>query len=358
MKTTKMITAVLAVFLALTLFVGAGAAIDTVFVYEEIPSSGSLVPAVAGPFNAGATYYLSSDASKTVTFVAGTTAGTVMITGDNIKEGRYTTGSSAATDNFILMYPTAQVDMVISGTTASIIGGTVPSTSPIDVSTLTATTNAYVAGTAYGLVFTTPTGGQTTVFGKTAGGVALNWVAAGNAWGPGMSSNVVISDEETGTWSVQAKFVRMPALGAKLTTSTPDKYLDGKTVYSFSIAETKQAITVSKDTIVKGNNFLVTLSGVPGDVAVLTADVAGLFSIAGQPGVVPAAKTDLKTGVTVTIPDSGKIAVEIQSTVDETYLLTAAFTGSATSSKEKKVTVEAGDITIKAEADSYYLVRK
>ena len=317
MKTTKMITAVLAVFLVAALFIGAASAAaaitgaETVFVYQNNTD-------YAG------TWYLSSDNSQTITFDSNG-----VLTGDNIVEGTYTNGTTGSA--VVVKYPTATIGVTLSNSSASVIGGTVAKTSSVNFST-----TMQNAVNVTGLIFTTPTGGQTTKFAGKDFSVMNS------------SDNVALATVDSGLWKVQAKFTK----GDGLISTTPAKYLIGKTAFSFTVASTNNAVSVDKSTVVKGNDFLLTVSGTPGLNVTLTTPTAGLNAIPGQEHINGGSALN-STGFNVTIGDSGATVVEFNTTKAATFTITALFENG--DKKTVKVVVEKGSVTAVSDKDSYYV---
>ena len=304
-----MITAVLAVFLVAALFIGAASAAiagaETVFVYQNHTD-------YLG------TWYLSSDNSKTITFDSNG-----VLTGDNIVEGTYTNGTTGSA--VVVKYPTATIGVTLSGSTASVIGGTVAQASSLNFST-TMLNNVSVSG----LIFDTPAGGQTTMFAGSDFSVMNS------------SNNVPLTDVKPGLWSVHAKFTAGDSAPANLTSTTPAQYLIGHDAYSFTVASTSNAVSVDKSTVVKGNNFLLTVSGTPGQEVKLSTTATGIDAIAGQENIVGTSLA-LYPGFNVTIGDSGTTVIEFTTSDDATFTITALFKNA--DKKTVKVTVEKGSVT-------------
>ena len=223
------------------------------------------------------------------------------ISGDNIVEGIY---NIDGTDTYV-MYPDAKIDL--THLSESIIGGTIPVG---ETFTITTKASYNTAVTSFELLFTNPDGVQTTDFDNTV----------------------------AGEWKVQAYFDTDMA-----------KPVAGKTVYTFTVVDTEPSITISADTVLKGNTFWVTVNGLPGTGVTLTADAA-IKAIDGQLDV---SGTDLKTGITFDIPESGSMKVAVVSPVYDGKVTFTADIGSV--KKTAKVTIEAGEITAEAAADFYYL---
>ena len=297
MNAKKIMGAVLVALLAAALFVGAGAAATGETVFVYEQTSYDGV-------------YTTEDGKNTIMFVNG------VVSGENIVEGLYT---QDGTDYIYVMYPDAKITVVDSNS-VSVIGGVVPATESI-------TTTAYPYSTALksettAFVYTNPNGVMTTVY-----------------------------DNTPGEWKVQGYFANLVDAPSKL----------GKTVYTFTVADAKNAITIGADSVIKGNTFMVTVTGLPGTSVEITADVAGILAVAGQLGVDPITGSNLDlaaNGIKFTIPESGSKTVGIYSaTYDGKATITALFTPTVGDAEKKtaKVTIEAGEITAAAGADFYYL---
>ena len=293
MNAKKIMGAVLVALLAVTAFAGAGAAADVVFVYEDLATTISLGDGV----------YTDKDGKNSVMVVGG------YISGDNIVEGLYNLSGT----EYYVMYPDAKIEIKYNG--ESIIGGTIPVGKDFDATpTVISYSTAVNVATP---LYTNPDGVQTEYFDKTV----------------------------AGEWKVQAYFT---------TDNGMKKDVAGKTVYTFTVVDTEPSITISADTVLKGNTFWVTVNGLPGTDVKLTADEA-IEAIKEQLDV---SGTDLKTGITFKIPESGSMKVAVVSPVyDGKVTFTATFDPSAENPTQKtaKVTIEAGEITAEAAADFYYL---
>lgn len=196
-----------AVILTTALFVGSAAGMPIVFVYQN--NTG-----LSGTYYAG---------SNSITFYNG------VLTGDNIVEGTYTGADDS--QKIFVKYPTAEVRMSLSNyPAASVIGSKVSPDSLVDVTTLLINSISDV-----GLIFTTPSGIQTTAFGKTLAGDSINWQHQNSA------SNVDLSDMTHGTWKVQGYF-NIGDYG--LAAGTPEKYRLGRDVYSFTIEHIESGISI------------------------------------------------------------------------------------------------------------------
>ena len=319
MNAKKIMGAVLVALLAAALFVGAGAAAAsytagaTVFTYQELDSS----------FD-GTWTYDGDDATGSFTIVS---SGVNYVADTNLPEGKYVKGP----DFVFLEKPTGTVTAVIPGV-ASVIGGTVTKgdtvqfgiSVPADVSNV-------------GLLFISPDGTKTYQFGT------LNSESAG---GP-----VVIDDSiDAGEWKVMAYFsasaTNMSALYLPLT---------GADVYTFTVSDVSKKLTLSADTVLKGNVFSATISGKVGTQ--VTLDVGDKVEIiAGQPGV--QITNAAATKATVTISKTGSTIVSLKAKDDGKVTISAQFLNAGNpdgDAKTAKITIEEGSVTAEVGADFFYL---
>ena len=300
MNAKKIMGAVLVALLAAALFVGAGAAAydnGVIFVSETGNGLGTDTITLAN-----------EKTGKTILSVGG------VITGEGIEEGIYEimTGLYAGNKTNV-MYPDAKITAKTHTDQVSVIGGTVPYGEDVDF-TVTSY-NTAVPATAYILI--NPDGVKVKQFDPTL----------------------------AGEWKVQADFSSF--VPSKLN----GDYKYGKTVYTFTVIDTDPAITVSADTIVKGNTFIVTITGYPKAPFTLSGSAALEF-VSSQVSNPSNYATLNENGVSFTLPDSGKLELAFFSNVDDKYTITADFNGDKVSAK---ITVIEGEITAEADADFYYL---
>jgi len=351
LKTTKKIAAVLAVFLVLALFAGAASAVptpgDTVYVYQFDGSGDSGV----------ATYYLYESGFAVATV---STDATGTFTGLTIKEGIYgdTPTATAATVYFTLKYPAVAVEAYKAGTGTSIVGGTVLKTQKIDLSV--SGTN----GLTYGLKFTTPAGGSTTEFGKSA--VApfgvLDFANSITTFVPADLSNIDISDVATGEWTVKAD-LKYTGIVGQMAVTTPSKYLTSPAIKFTVGAPVTESISINKEKITRGGSILVTITGTPSTAVRVNVDNLGFVDLAGQSGIrfqAYDATTGYITAFTADLSSSGTRTLQFDSNTkpllidaeDTTYNFAAAF---PTVTKKAKVAVEKGAVTVKTSQDAYFI---
>ena len=295
MNAKKIMGAVLVALLAAALFVGAGAAAyndGVVFVSETSNGLGT------------GTITLTNEDGKTILSVG------EVITGEGIEEGIYEIMTGTYAGKFVnVMYPDAKISATVGG--ASVIGGIVP----------------------YGI---TPSFGVTS-YNK---GVTTNAILYTNPDGVKVSQ---FNPNLAGEWKLQADFSAVSKLNGD--------YKYGKTVYTFTVINTDPAITVSADTVVKGNTFIVTITGYPSNSVTLSGDAA-VKLVPNQVVTGLPATGDLGTSISLSIPASGKLEIALFSNVDDKYTITADIAGEKVTAK---ITVIEGEITAEADADFYYL---
>ena len=376
MKTTKTIAALIVAFLVAALFIGAGSASvvganNVVYVYEY------------GVGLANTPYYLYQN-GVAVDNVLTDSTGTFV--GESITPGIYSDKNDGTGIYFTLKYPVTTLSGYLvnkatgATTSTSIAGKTLAKTESIRF-----ITDAPV-GLTYGLSFTTPAGGTTTVFGKFAG-ADLDFTLNG-AGGflvndlPGLG--VPLADVTSGEWSVKASLKTGTAVGGtQMSVITLPKYLssDKLTFTVGSIAS--DAITVSTEKAIRGGSTLFTLTGTPNSYVQVTVSDAGLILRPGQSGVkyvagVPPADPFAWTAPTtsgayvldfwVQLSATGTRTVELDSnsdSPDKAYTIKAEFSTSRDSTgallpaghtdKSVKFTLEKGAVTTTAAQESYYL---
>ena len=352
MNVKKLVSGFFVALLAAALFVGAGAAVPTVFVYEQTDYSG--------------TWY-NEDTNEAITFAGG------YLTGDNIKEGTYRNGPTENADSIYVRYPDARIEATVNG--VSVIGGTVP-----DNAVITFTLNNLTAGYSLSkeeddihLSFINPDGVRT---------FYLNGLEYGEDDIDPVNKTVTINlgaegaDVDAGEWQVQAFF--QPSEGdGKLVSTTPDKYKYGQTLYKFTITDTDNEISINTDSVILGNTFTVTVEGYPGDWAYIYCEDADahIEAVAGQPNVIPVKEKSLNLnddGIYVKIADNGKKTIALKATQEDgkftikslfyetgvtpvTGIEPMSYDLESTKAKTAKITVIEGAISISAEQDFYYL---
>jgi len=340
MKTTKILGAVLTLFLLTAFFISSGAAApaagSTVYVYEY---------GIGAPSD---TYYL---------WVNGSLAGSVTLdstgtlTGEGITEGIYST-TTAGTTLFTVKYPRTTLNAYKSGTGTSIDGTTVFRTQLVDF---------VVSGTddlAYGLRFTTPAGGTTNTFGEDSVTRAQLLFADSTIFPESQLRGINISDVEHGDWKAKVSLKTGYAQGMMIPT-TPSKYLSSNTI-SFTVSlPPADSISVSKARIAPGSSLLLTLTGMPSSRVYINIDEPGFHVLDGQSGVLEwyNDETGYLYNFTVMLSSSGTRTLQLDtnsSSKNATYSLIATFP-SSTQTAVVVVSTEKGVVTVQSLKDSYYI---
>ncbi len=335
MKTTKMIAAVLAVFLVAALFIGAASAVpaanSVVYVYQYNGSGDGAI----------GTYYL---------FESGYYAGTVQtdaygtFTGDDIKAGLYGDQSTidASSVLFTLKYPAVTLKATLNGTSTSIAGKSLLKDQTIDFAV--SGNNAL----PYKLVFYSAAGGSTSTF----GGKVFN---NSSIFSPADLRDVSLANEASGEWSVAAALLTGNSDG-HMADGTASKYTTTSKI-TFNVGTVyADSITVSKDSIIRGASILLTVNGQPKKVVVVNVTGSGFNNFVGQSNVgnFSYGTDGYLTGFTITLNDFGTRTAQFDTNAtsdDQTY----TFTAQLSPDKKVKVTVKKGDVTAVAGQASYYL---
>jgi len=333
LKTTKMISAALAVFLAAALFIGAASAVpaagETVYVYQYNGSGDG----------AAHTYYLYENgyiASTVQTDDHGT------FIGDDIKAGLYSNNVSMAGNFFTLKYPAVTLKATLNGTSTSIAGYSLFKDQTIDFS---------VSGTnnlLYKLIFYSAAGGSTSTFGGNVFNNSSVFVSVGD------NLNVSLANEASGEWSVAAALLTGNVNG-KMESGTASKYTTTSKI-TFNVGtDYADSITVSKDSIIRGASILLTVNGMPNEVVVVNVTGSGFNNFLGQSNV-NALSYDpdgYLTGFTIKLNNFGTRTAQFDTNAtsdDQTY----TFTAHLSPDKKANVTVTKGEVTAVAGQDSYY----
>ena len=374
MKTTKMIAAILAVFLVAVLFMGAASAEpgigDTVYVYQE-DGSGD---------NAAVTYYRTDGTVTKPILGSVKTNADGTFYGEGIIEGIYYS-SIGAGNLFTLKYPTftlaGYLDNGAGVPTSTSIAGRTLSTSE-DVDFIITGDNSI----NYAIKFTTPAGGSTTTFGEDAtlpAGTAMSF--ADSTAATFRLTQISLNGVTSGTWSAVAEFktgISTPAV-PKMASTTPSKYLVTDKL-TFTVGSTvSDTIAISTEKAIRGGSTLITITGTPSSYVKVTVNEAGLILRPGQSGVLYVAPVPAWTTVPtysgayvrdfwVQLSNTGTRTVELDSnsnSPDKAYTIKAEFSTSRTSTggaigaghtdKSVKFTLEKGAVTASAAQDSYYL---
>ncbi|MBO5368529.1 PGF-CTERM sorting domain-containing protein [Methanocorpusculum sp.] len=349
MNAKKLVSGFFVALLAAALFVGAGAAADTIFVYENISNQDKYT----------GTWFLEGGNSQ-VTFSGD------YLSGDNIKPGLYKQNATENADSVYISYPDARIEATANG--ASILGGTVQDDAVVTFN-LYGITSGYekVNESSFYLSFVDPDGTRTSMLGGVKGDIVDNNTITFNL------TNAT-SAVKSGEWKVQANLKATGEVG-QLVNATPSKYTYGATVYTFTIVDDDYDIAISADTVVMSNDFKVTLTGTPNSYARLysfDSDASKIVPVSGQPGVdigaslgVSTDVSNLKNGTWVKITDTGSKTVTLKINGDDgKYTIRAMFytlnsSGFPVKLEDEeytaKITVIEGEVTAEADKDFYYL---
>ena len=234
------------------------------------------------------------------------------------------------------------------------------------------------------IVFTTPSGGQTTVFGESFTNDLDDIPLSGTqtiALGKGMT---IGPNAEPGTWTAQAEYLTVPF----------DKYAKKSNTVTFTVQSTALAVSAAKDSVIRSNPFTVTIQGDSQMVYFVYLDGASASDVNptlqdGQSGMVTTAAGPAVDNGAPLVDDtkqnlwdtwdyfetdaSGKRTIQYNTfdyTEDKTYTVKVYATGMKKAAVEAaeevnihgkdydsvKVKVEKGAVTISASGDgSYYI---
>ena len=279
------IMAVLAVLLAAALFVGAASAAGTIFVNEKVDDK--LLQQINGTTTSPVTLYkLSGDQNPVILDqITLNINDRILPSQIGSNTGAWYNTTTPSTANLTnIYYPEISLSAELATLTAndgtytlkgdSINGKTINTNTPIAfiidaprVGGVNVTDGVNVTvGTSsknlsqVKLVFTTPAGGKTDIFGYNASVEYPTQADAGdfaaiNLTGVQTQSKFAVkagSGATAGTWTVYAEFVK------------PDdfkNYADKSNTVSFTLQSTSLVITAAKDSVIRNNPFTVSISG-------------------------------------------------------------------------------------------------
>lgn len=360
----KSIFAVLAVFLAAALLIGAGSAATVIYPYTDTGLDNQALYLVNDPtkiivpvngviatddFTAGIYKLVSAapaDLRAQLDVLLASLPDDIQVQGHSVNKAE----TGAYTGEFFLTQPDAKIIIEMVGPEGAIagsnaVGKTVPTTIGLDfiVTPLRSEDTDFQS-----LWFTTPVGGKTSFL-----GLADSEYPFFNAFGGWIDANVfrvdtlAEADVPAGQWYVQLKYASI----ANVAPGYEDYIsLTSATKYPFKIATSVNNLEVSKDVIIRGQSFLVTVTGIPGTQVALTIDPNNLDILPGQAGF------DYDLGI-VTLNSEGKrtIQVDTDPRLDEdSYTITATFLFDM-DVQQAKVQVIKGGIDVSAGSESYYL---
>jgi len=256
--------------------------------------------------------------------------------------------------------PSVTLDILINGSTNSIAGKTATRDSEIDFKITNNLGGLYAAAPTMQIDITTPGGGKLNIF----NGVDMRAVPINNAQVKVL--DVPLAGIETGTYSAQAKWDSTSPTGFY------NKGYNSNTV-SFDVTTRSLGIVSNKDSVVRGNNFVVTITGESSHryfvyIKTIGSTAAGEFPWipTGQPGVtiganppkaVNNATAASQANITTTL--SGNRPVQFNtnySTKDETYIIEVIDIGDTSKSDTVRVKVELGVVTICAAGTGTYYI--
>ena len=233
------------------------------------------------------------------------------------------------------------------------------------------------------IVFTTPAGGVTTVFGDNPNNNLVDIELTDTqtiALGKGMT---IGTNAEPGTWTAQAEYLTAPF----------NDYAEKSNTVTFTVQSTALTVSAAKDSVIRSNPFTVTIQGDSQMVYFVYLDGASASDVNPtlQPGQSGMVTTAAGSAVDITVPlvgtggnlastygyfetdASGKRTVQyntLDNTEDKTYTIKVYATGMTKAEVQDadvvnihgndydsvKVKVEKGAVTISASGDgSYYI---
>jgi len=210
---------------------------------------------------------------------------------------------------------------------------------------------------------TTPSGGKLTTFGVGLKDISLDGQKATR--GP-----ISLEGREAGTYTAIAKW---PSKTTTLGSDFYDKGYNSNTV-TFEVLTKKVAISSNKDSVIRGNNFVVTITGESKTDYYVFIKEASIDAnqypliLEGQPGVttenvdsISGAANYLGTKAKVNTKADGTRTIEFNTTTntdDRQYTIRVeeitASPGKASTYDDVKVRVEEGDVTITASGTGVY----
>ena len=363
-NTTKTIAAVLVVFLAAALFVGAASAKDTArdinnstaFVYENITIEDAEKEGYLNFFDKDGVFVTSIASNATtgafnlLDVSVGSNTGIWYWSEDQGKKGTKTVN---------IQYPSLSIDLrkdTNSLDGQSIIRGETDLELVLNAPYMTEDMGANVS-----VLTTTPEGGKSyrifTLHNQELDPLSLTGVQTIYSLDP------VDSTVQAGTYTVQAEFKTGQEFGLFNTSNLvmPAEYKKSNTI-TVTINSADLTITAAKESVIRSNPFTVTVTGEALQkyylIVETTGSPAGIGFLPGQKDVT----TNTDTNATIKTDASGKIQVEFNTTADtedKTYTIKVygIKDGQPDSSNydTAKVKVEKGSITVSASSQMFYL---
>jgi len=401
-STTKIMVVAIAVLMAVSMIVAPAAARtgtistiqngDTIYVWETgLDLTDLRNPATPLVPITKLQYYQDDDTSKavlnTITVPAPDTSFGILAVDVGTYTGTYRAADGAGLTGRTVNIekPALAMDVVLSGDhTSSVNGKTISNTDTLGFKLMTKVGNNYMYDAthvaAVKVEFTTPSGGKTT----DVGGVNLNNVllTSNQVYTDVAKAPTLLANAESGAWSATGKWV---------TPGGFDDYADSSNAVTFTVESRTLSVTSEKTEVIRGNNFVTSVSGKAKTDYVLYIKEASLTAqnlyptvMAGQPGVtrgdvlVPgSAAYILATGVMGTeIPTAAganadlsfaKVATKADgtrpvewvtavTTDDRTFTIKVKEYAATAKYDTVKVKVEKGSLTVTASGDaSYYM---
>ena len=288
--------------------------------------------------------------------------------------GQYFVSNATGSDASVSIYirkPTATLDVVLEDDhSSSVDGDSISKTTQIAFKTEAPMVATYYNNAAISanvtIEFTTPGGAKITTFGNTKSdgtGDAVSFkdirLTAGQLF-----NATYPADTEAGTYTAQVKWAYPSAFA---------DYAAKSNTVSFTIDTRTVSIVSNKDNVIRGNNFVATITGesqTPYYVYVQSADDKSPTVRAGQPSVnvTDAALAEMaskslssyenKSAAIVTTNAAGTRPIEFETTTtteEKTYTIRVTSTDKA-KYDTVKVKVEKGSVTITASGDRTYYI--
>jgi len=219
---------------------------------------------------------------------------------------------------------------------------------------------------------TTPSGGKLTTFGNNSVDLKSVKLTGQKVQLYGMDEGIVLEGREAGTYTAIAKW---PSKTTTLGSDFYDKGYNSNTV-TFEVLTKKVAISSNKDSVIRGNNFVVTITGESKTDYYVFIKEASIDAnqypliLEGQPGVDTGAVETIDisgaanvdgTKAKVGTKADGTRTIEFNTTTntdDRQYTIRVeeitASPGKASTYDDVKVRVEEGDVTITASGTGVY----
>ncbi len=240
--------------------------------------------------------------------------------------------------------PTVGLDVVLTDfNTSSVNGKSVTRATNLSFKITDNLGGLYATAPTMNIEVTTPGGAKLTQFGTaTLSGIAITG-------SPIYSQNVVLSDVEAGTYTAMAKWPD----------GTNFSNLPDSGTVSFEVTSKTLAIESNKDSVIRGNSFVVTVTGESKHTyfVYINGDTTNAPTIAaGQTSIVT---LNNAYNATVRTDASGVAKLEFTTngtTKAQTVTIKTVDTANAATSDDVKVTIEKGAVTATASGTGVYYV--